>query len=281
MELNAWIIAAIMVVSFLCEYMDSSLGMGFGTTLTPVLMLVGFSPMEIVPAVLVSELFSGLAAAVFHHRQGNVNLQPRNKAILHLAGLKHPGLYLQQARKSLPMDLKIAILFILCSTIGAAAAVYVALHISKFWLKMYIGIVVLAMGLVILVFLNRRFKFSVWKISTIGVLAAFNKAISGGGYGPLVTAGQILSGVQGKNAVGITSLAEGVTCLIGVVGYLLAGANLVSFRLAPYVVFGAILSVPLAARSVKLIPEKILKLCIAGLSIILGSLTLIKTLQAG
>ena len=38
---------------------------------------------------------------------------------------------------------------------------------------------------------------------------------------------------------------------------------------------------PLAARSVKLIPEKILKLCIAGLSIILGSLTLIKTLQAG
>jgi len=280
MELNAWLIAAIMAVSFLCEYMDSSLGMGFGTTLTPVFLLIGFSPLEVVPAILVSELFSGLAAAVFHHRRGNVNLRPRNRAIFRLAEMKNPLRYLQQVRKSFPMDLKIAVLFILCSTIGASGAVYVALNISKFWLKLYIGIVVLAMGFVILAFLNRRFKFSVWKISVLGVLAAFNKAISGGGYGPIVTAGQILSGVQGKNAVGITSLAEGATCLVGVLGYLFAKTDAVSFRLAPYVVIGSLLSVPLAAKSVNLIPEKALKLSIAILSIILGTVTILKLFLA-
>lgn len=38
-----------------------------------------------------------------------------------------------------------------------------------------------------------------------------------GGYGVVVTGGQILSGVNGNNAVGITSLAEELTCIVGVI----------------------------------------------------------------
>jgi len=39
--------------------------------------------------------------------------------------------------------------------------------------------------------------------------------LSGGGYGPLVTSGQVIFGVPAKSAVAITSLAEGITCLAG------------------------------------------------------------------
>ena len=51
---------------FACELIDSGLGMGYGTILTPSLLLLGFSPHDIVPTVLFSELLSGFSAAFFH-----------------------------------------------------------------------------------------------------------------------------------------------------------------------------------------------------------------------
>ena len=42
-------------------------------------------------------------------------------------------------------------------------------------------------------------KSVIWLAAvTVAAVASFNKAVPGGGYGPLVTSGQILSGVQGK-----------------------------------------------------------------------------------
>jgi uncharacterized membrane protein YfcA len=46
--------------------------MGYGTTLTPVVLLLGFEPLHVVPAVLLSEFVTGLVAAGFHHKVGNV-----------------------------------------------------------------------------------------------------------------------------------------------------------------------------------------------------------------
>ena len=69
-------------------------------------------------------------------------------------------------------------------------------------------------------------RFSWRKIMGISFLAALNKGISGGGYGPLVMGGQILSGVNAKNAVGITAFAEAVTCFIGFILYLVMGKRI-------------------------------------------------------
>ncbi|MDD5081165.1 MAG: hypothetical protein PHC58_04125, partial [Candidatus Omnitrophica bacterium] len=55
-------------LAFIFEYMDSTLGMGYGTTLTPVLLIMGYEPLQVVPVVLISELFSGLLAGFLHHR---------------------------------------------------------------------------------------------------------------------------------------------------------------------------------------------------------------------
>lgn len=65
---------AVFCAALACEYLDSSLGMGYGTTLTPLLLLLGFEPLAIVPAVLLSELVTGLAAGIMHHRDGNIDL---------------------------------------------------------------------------------------------------------------------------------------------------------------------------------------------------------------
>jgi hypothetical protein len=134
------------------------------------------------------------------------------------------------------------------------------------------------MGIIILIFINKQFKFSWKKITILGVVASFNKGMSGGGYGPLVTSGQVLSGVEGRSAVGITSLAEGLTCLVGVIAYLLIKKGSLDWHLAPWVIIGAVLSVPFSAKSVKIIGTKKLKLAIAILTIALGTLTIVNTI---
>jgi len=163
-----------------------------------------------------------------------------------------------------------------CSIVGTVGAVFLALNIPKFWLKIYIGCLVLSMGVIMIVCLNREFRFSWKKITALGIIASFNKGMSGGGYGPVVTGGQILSGVEGKSAVGITSLAEGLTCLVGVITYLLVARNPIDWRLAPIIIVGAVCSVPLSAVSVKRISSRHLKTAIAVITIVLGVSTLVR-----
>ncbi|MBA7703458.1 hypothetical protein ES703_112244 [subsurface metagenome] len=277
--LQPWQIVVTVILAFLCEYMDSTLGMGYGTTLTPIFLLLGFGPMQIVPVVLLSELASGLLAGFFHHREGNVNFKPKttNVSVI-VKKLKSLG-YVESFKRGIPLHLKVALLLAACSIFGTIVAVFVAVNIPKFWLKIYIGCLVTAMGVVILVCLGKEFKFSWEKIAFLGVIASFNKGMSGGGYGPVVTGGQILSGVEGKSAVGITSLAEGLTCLVGIITYVLVLKTPLDLKLAPWIIIGAVLSVPFSAKSVKFISTKKLKLMIAVLTIILGTFTLIKTLR--
>ena len=69
------LVLPIVALAFVCELVDSSLGMGYGTTLAPLLLLVGYEPLDVVPAVLLSEFLTGVLAGVFHHEFGNVELK--------------------------------------------------------------------------------------------------------------------------------------------------------------------------------------------------------------
>ncbi|MBU2045026.1 MAG: sulfite exporter TauE/SafE family protein [Candidatus Omnitrophica bacterium] len=278
-ELSLGFIVSLIVVAFFCEYIDSTLGMGYGTTLTPLLLIVGYNPLQIVPVVLISELFSGLLAGFLHHREGNVDLKPKTLDI-YIIGRKLKELgCIECYKRGVPKHLKVALLLALCSIVGTVAAVFLAVNLPKLWIKLYIGVLVLAMGVTIIICFNKSFKFSWKKIVGLGLLASFNKGVSGGGYGPVVTSGQILSGVEGKSAVGITSLAEGLTCAVGIITYIFVSHKPLDLRLAPFIIVGAILSVPFSAKSVKKITEKKIKIAIAILTIVLGAFTLIKTVS--
>jgi len=246
-------ITAIILLAFFSEYIDSSLGMGYGTTLTPLLLIFGFSPIQIVPAILLSEFVSGVTAGVLHHKFGNVDFRKGT-----------------QATKTMSI-------LAVCSVVGTVAAVFLALSLPAQIVKGYIGIMILLIGLFIL-FGGRiisRVSFSIKKIITLGTIAAFNKGISGGGYGPLVTGGQVISGVPEKSAIGITSLAEGLVCLVGLVLYISLN-GMPFWNLAIPLTIGALLSVPLAALTVKILPANLLRKYIGYATIFLGALTLIK-----
>lgn len=244
---------AIFMAAHLCEYMDSSLGMGYGTTLTPLLLLAGFAPLDIVPAILLSELLTGITAVAWHHYDGNVDLFKDT-----------------HARRT-------AILLSVLSGAGAILAVWTAVTISKFWLGIIITAIILGMGVVILATRKRKIRFQPQGIIAIGAIAAFNKGLSGGGYGPLVTAGQVVSGLPAKHAVAITSLAESWTCFVGLMMYLALGKN-IAWELAIPLGLGAIMSVPMATFTVSRTSDATMRSVVGIVTLLLGIVALVKTL---
>lgn len=267
----------IVIIAFFAEYIDSTLGMGYGTTLTPVLILFGFEPLQVVPAVLLSELVTGLLAGFTHHSFGNVDFRPKTMNLKRIySALKKLGLF-ESFKRGISLHLKITLLIASCSIIGTLTAVFVAVNLPEFYLKLYIGLLVLTIGIVILVTINKNYRFSWKKITGLSLTASFNKGMSGGGYGPVVTGGQLLTGIDGKNAIGITSLAEGLTCVVGVIAYIII-KDMIDWTLAPYLMIGAICSVPLSALTVKNIKTKKLRVIIGIVTLVLGVLTLGKTL---
>lgn len=212
MEITVGLFLLIIVLALFCELLDCSLGMGYGTILSPALLIAGFEPLAVIPAVLLSQAFGGLSASIFHHQYRNVDFSWGSK------------------------DLK---LFFLIGGGGVLAVVFAAatsINIPKQALKTYIGVLVLIMG--VLTLLRPTFDFSWRRMIAVGVLSAFNKGMSGGGFGPVVTGGQILSGQEHRAAIGVTTLAEAPICISGYFAYLIG--------LAAATLKGPVLDIPVA-----------------------------------
>lgn len=241
----------LLFLALVCEYTDSTLGMGYGTIMTPILIMLGYSVTTIVPCVLFTEMITGITAGYFHHEFKNTDFRPGSNSS------------------------KVAITLILCSVVGSIFAVVLALSLPAIFLKIWIGVIIIAMGITILVTRGKEFPFSWKKIIGLGSLAAFNKGVSGGGYGPLVTSGQMLSGIRGKHAIGITSLAEGVTCIFGFIIYMIFQREL-QWNLAIPLLIGGLISVPISAWTISKINVFGMKRLVGLATTLLGILTLVK-----
>lgn len=245
---------AVFTLCFACELIDSGLGMGYGTIITPTLILLGYEPSDIVPTVLLSELLSGFTAAFFHHEIRNVDFR--------LSG----------------RDLKPAALLAGGSVVGATVGVMLALNLPKDTLRQVIGCIILLSGFFVVVLARRVVVYRNWKMLALSGVASFNKAVSGGGYGPLVTSGQILTGVPGRSAVGITSFAEAFTCLLASALFLIKGGY-VNLTLFIPMCAGALCSVPFSVFAINKANEDHLKIIIGVLTMVIGAATLRSALQ--
>jgi len=261
-------------MAFVCEFIDSSLGMGYGTILAPVLLIMGIPPLTAVPALLLSQAFGGLTASVFHQRFENVSFKKGSK------------------------DLSIVAIISGFGILATIFAALLALSVPKVVLKTYIGVLVLAMGFVLLS--NWKFEFSWKKMIGVGVLSAFNKGLSGGGFGPVVTAGQIISGQEQKGAIGATTLAEAPICLVGFITYavgkgmaaatepllempvskflsLMFGPKVFQWELVLALLLGSVCVAPFGAFATKLMRTHRLNQILGMVVVALGVWTLIKT----
>jgi len=265
------IMILILVAAFVCEMIDSSLGMLYGTILSPILIIAGFDPLVVVPSILFSQAIGGIIASIGHHRLKNVDFSIKEDVMKRLSDLG----YIETFRRSTTRDLKVVFvvssLGILATIIGALTAI----SIPKVALKTYIGILVLAMGIILL--LRSRFNFSWKKIFGIGILSAFNKGISGGGFGPVVTSGQLILGREGKKSIGAATLSKAPICITGFLTYLIR-KGLPTWNLVLVLTAGAIVGAIIGPHiTAKFKSEKKIRLSLGILVTILGIWTLVKT----
>ena len=268
-------IIAVVLGGFVCEFIDASMGMMYGTILSPVLIIAGFEPVLVVPSILFSQALGGITASIFHHKFGNVNLAPKtlNPKII-ARRLSELG-YIESFRRGTTKDLKVSFCVLSLGIAATIVAALVAISIPKAFLKTYIGILVLVMGIILLS--GFEFTFSWKKMIAVGVLSAFNKGMSGGGFGPVVTSGQIIAGRDSKSAIGATTFAEAPICITGFLTFLIT-KGISNWNLLIFLSIGALLGAPLGALlTSKLKSENKLKLILAILTLILGTWILAKT----
>jgi hypothetical protein len=164
------------------QVFDSTFGMGYGTILTPVLILMGVPADIAVPSVLISGIAGGAITSLFHHNLKNADFKKGSK------------------------DANIAIII---STFGIAStiiAAFINVVLSNLLINLYIAVMMIGVGVFTL--LNIKFKFSWITIFFTGIFSAFNKGLTGGGFGPIVTAGQVMSGQKHTNAIAVTTASE-------------------------------------------------------------------------
>ncbi|MCD6284134.1 sulfite exporter TauE/SafE family protein [bacterium] len=272
MEFALTTVLGLIIGSLICEFIDSSLGMMYGTILSPVLIIAGFNPLLVVPSILFSQALGGFIAAILHHRLKNVDFTLKSKDPTHIKERLSQLGYREGFNRGLTKDLKVTFCIAGLGIIATILAALVAVNIPKVVLKTYIGILVLAMGIILLSKTN--FKFSWKKIIGIGALSAFNKGISGGGFGPIVTSGQMISGRDGKSSIGSTALAETPVCIVGFLTYFFT-KGISDWRFLLLLTIGSIIGAVIGPHfTAKIRSEKKLKKGLGILVITLGVWTL-------
>lgn len=247
----------LLLVAVLAEMIDSSLGMMYGTLLSPLLIYFGgFDPLVIIPAILVSQAAGGFTAALRHHYLGNAIFDIKKKL-------------------GLDNDLKHVYLIVLPGILGVFLGVYSSTLIPKNYLKLYIALLVIIASIFVLT--NLKFKFTWKKVGVIGLISAFNKALSGGGFGPFVTSGQIVVGQEGKKSVAITTLSEVPICLISFLLYLLL-THYIDWKITISLIIGSIIGSLIGPKITYVIKENYLKIFAGILALISGIILLIEVI---
>lgn len=243
----------IFLLALLFEIIDAALGQGYGTLGAPTFILMGFDPKAVVPAILISQAIGGIIGAISHHKFKNADF-----------------------RHWRTNDLKRVIFITLFGIGGVIISSILGMKLPKNIMSVYIGVMVVLIG--ILVTSGIRFNYSWKKLALIGSISAFNKGLSGGGYGPLVAGGQFVIGVGGKAAVGITDFAEAPICLTGFAVWMVMGGDPL-LELALPMCIGAGIAPLFGAWITYKIPLKHFRFVLGGVLLVLGTLCLLKVLN--
>ena len=240
----------IFLLSLVSAFIDISCGMGYGFTVTPILLIMGYTPEASVPAVLFSSFLGAAFSSFFHQIMGNVDFRAGGDA------------------------LKIGATLGAFGVIGGVIGARLSLNIPVFYLRAYIGLLVISVGVFILTNRGIKLEFSWTRIAAVGILGSINKGLSGSGFGPIVTTGTIMSGMNEKSSVAIQALSELPVSIVGFTTYLISGA-LIDWQLTISLGAGVIIASPIATYFVKRVDATQIRRLIGVVALFIGVLTLV------
>lgn len=257
---NQWgIVWSVVFLAAFFEFMDASAGMGFGTALTPILLVIGFDPKQIVPVVMIQQGVAGIVGAFLHSEFENVEW------------------------KFSPMSETVKLWMIIGVTGCLAVAVsicgvYKYLHVDKVWIKLYVAILLLMMGVISVYSAKKDKPYRPNKMIGFAALAGFNKGVGGGGYGPVVTIGGLLAGVPVKSMLAVTAICEGTVSTFAIIVWLalLTSGVQIDYLLLPSMMLATMFSAVAAPYMTRVFPEKAWKIIVPAYCLIVAALCFYK-----
>lgn len=253
---NNWgIFWHVVALTLFFEFMDASAGMGFGTAIVPLLLVLSFDPKQIVPTVMIQQGIAGLVGAFLHREFENVEwkLKPMSETI----------------------KLWLIIGGIGCATVAfSITAVYGYFKVAKVWIELYVACLLLVMGVISLYHARKNRPYRPKRMSFFAALAGFNKGVGGGGYGPVVTVGGLLSGVPIKSMLAVTAISEGTVSAFAIIIWaaMLTSGVTVDYVLLPSMMLATMIAAVAAPYATRVFPEKMWKIVVPTYCCIVAAL---------
>jgi uncharacterized membrane protein YfcA len=245
------------LVGFVAQLVDGSLGMAYGVTSTSLLLTFGVAPAAASASVHLAEVGTTLASGVSHWRFGNLSRSL-------VFGLALPG------------------------GVGAFLGAVVLSSLSAETARPLVSIFLGALGIALLV----RFGFREGRAVTprplpkraltpLGFVGGFMDAAGGGGWGPIVTPTLMASGrVRPRKAVGSVDASEFAVAVCASIGFFVAlDLSTLSVAVIGGMLLGGLLAAPLAAWLVRQLPARILGVAVSGIVILTNAPRALDSLQ--
>ncbi len=241
------------------QFVDGSMGMGYGTTSASLLVAAGLLPALVSASVHTAETFTTFVSGVSHIRMGNV-------------------------------DRKIAVPLAVSGVIGGIVGAYtLASLVSSDSMRPIVAAILLVLGVRILlkslqgkVAKNRPGSFSKKFLLPLGFVAGAVDAIGGGGWGPIATSTLVSRNqTTPRKVVGSVSLAEfAVTVAITLTFAVTLGFQNFLWHITLPLLVGGVLIAPLAAYAARRVPAKALGVAVGLLLVALNLRTVSQYLSS-
>ena len=241
-------IVTFIVVGFLAQIVDGTLGMGYGVLSSSFLLSMALSPGVTSASVHTSEMFTTGISGFFHMRMGNVDPSLFKKLLI-------PGL------------------------LGGIIGAYLLSSIDSMKIRPFIALYMFLMGAVILWRAFKKVKAVDMddKIIPLGFAGGFCDAIGGGGWGPIVTSTLVAAGSSPRNTIGSVNTAEFFITMAESITFIIT-IGLSHWKIILGLLTGGVLAAPLGAWLCKKLPARGMSAAVGILIVILSVRTIYVTL---
>ena len=239
------LIVVFAIVGGIAQFVDGSLGMGFGVTSATLLTLLGYSAVAASAGTHAAKMGTTFVSGLAHWREGNVEWRV-------LIALAAPGV------------------------VGAFTGAVILTNVSMDGARIWMAAILLLLGVSIVM----RFAFGKslvpqMKVRTrhlwpIGLAGGFVDATGGGGWGPVATPSLMtVTRHEPRKVVGTVNAAEFAVAVAASMGFLVgAKESQVPWGAVVGLIIGGLLVAPFAARFAGRAPVHSLGTLVGGMVII-------------
>ena len=239
------------LAGFLAQFVDGSMGLGYGTISTTFLLAYGVSPAIVSSRVHSARVFSSGVSGYSHHRFGNINKKLFRAIVI-------PGVIG-------------AIIGATLAYFGKEYSNYVRVPLSLY--TIYLGYYIVRKA-----FARRKAGDKVRRAGWLASIGGLMDAFAGGGWGTLVTSTLISKRKNPRYVIGSVCLAEFFVVLASSITFFILLRSIPLLDIAGLIA-GGIIAAPIAARLAGKLPARTMFISVGSLVILTSCSTFWKSLM--